>query len=845
MNPTSSPFQMPNPVDGLVLVVRYVWNTAGGHWPQAVLILALAASGGVSTLRRIRRGRKRRLMVGARVLEIACPPESAPAGALTLWGNLLGLHRPRLARVVHGQPHVAFEYVFSGRELSIRLWVPGTVPPGMVERAIEAAWPGARAKPLPLPVSPLPPPAPRDAVTGGRLVLSRAEALPLAIKHEADPLRALTGAGTALGLGQGACVQILVRPASGLRTARARQRLRALEGKAHRSAKTVLFNALTPGCSRELAPSMVMDARLAADARAAAGKLAGPLYEAEVRYGALAPDTGATGGDRQRRCSRRSIGAVRAAAHRVRYGAADPVAMAQVRGIAHALASATCVYAERNYLRRRRMNNPAHHLRERAMGRGQLYSIAELAALAHLPWDVNAPGLTRAGARSTPPAPAIPAHGSSELEGGVGAVKVLGDADAGPARPIALPVADSRQHLHVLGKTGSGKSTLLANLILQDAAAGRGQVIVDPNGDLINNILDRLPETALNRPVVLFDPSDQSVRVPRVNMLDGAEPYLAVDHLVGIFSRIYSGFWGPRTDDLVRAACLTLILAERSTDLPFPTLAEVPELLSNAALRRRYTDGLGPQHKVLRGFWSAYEQHSDASRAAMTAPLLNKLRGFLMRDYPAEVVATGPTDIDMDAVLGGGLLLARLPKGVLGEDSSRLLGSFLVAKTWQTATARAGHLPSHARPDASLVIDEAHNFLNMPLGVEDMLAEARGYRLSLTLAHQDLGQLPTTMREAVSANARNKIYFNASPEDATRLARHTFPNLGEHDLARLGAYQAATRLVVSGAEQPACTLATRPMPPAIPGRAAQLRTLLATPAAPSTATTTNTLEEPA
>lgn len=169
-------------------------------------------------------------------------------------------------------------------------------------------------------------------------------------------------------------------------------------------------------------------------------------------------------------------------------------------------------------------------------------------------------------------------------------------------------------------------------------------------------------------------------------------------------------------------------------------------------------------------------------------------------------------------------MLARLPKGALGEDGSRLLGSFLVAKTWQAATTRAALAPQD-RPDASLVLDEAHNYLNAPLGIEEMLAEARGYRLALTLAHQDLAQLPTAMREAISANARNKIYFTASPEDAVRLARHTGPQLSEHDLAHLGAYQAAVRLVVDGGEQPACTLMTRPLPATIPGRAAQVRAL--------------------
>ncbi|WP_051451536.1 type IV secretory system conjugative DNA transfer family protein [Actinospica robiniae] len=824
MNLHTDPFAVLAPAGWLTSALREARALAIRDWPQVSITAAFSAYSATATVSRTRRHRRNQLLTGARVLEIACPPESSPSGAVTLWSNLLGLHRPRSARLIHGQPHVAFEYVFTGRELSIRMWVPGRVPPRMVERAIEAAWPGARAKALDLPLSPLPPAGPGDAVTGGRLVLARTEALPLNVKHDADPLRALIGAGTALGAGQGACVQVLARPASSRRVARARHRLRRLEGKQYATATSMLFDTLTPGRADGARPSAFMDARLVADARAAAGKLAGPLYEAEIRYAALAPGTDRNSIHRNQRVCRRTC---------------DGAPMAQARGTAHALASATCVYAERNFLRRRRLPDPARRVQLRDMDRSQLFSVAELAALAHLPWDVNAPGLTRAGARATAPAPALPT-------GGDGGAKVLGDADAGPARAVALPVADARQHVHMLGKTGSGKSTLLVNLILQDAEAGRGQVVIDPMGDLVSNVIDRLPGAALNRPVVLFDPCDETVPVPRVNMLDGAEPYLATDHLVGIFSKIYSGFWGPRTDDLLRAACLTLMQADRArADLPFPTLAEVPELLTDARIRRRYTDALRyDRHRVLLNFWAGYEQHSEAARAQLTAPLLNKLRGFLMRDYPARVIASGPTDIDMQAVLSGGLLLARLPKGVLGEETSRLLGSFLIAKTWQGATARAALSPDTHRPDATLIVDEAHTYLNLPLRVEDMLAEARGYRLSLMLAHQDLGQLPAAMREAISANARSKIYFNTSPEDAAKLAKHTYPNLGEHDLSRLGAYQAAVRLVVGGDEQPACTLATRPMPPAIPGRATELRTRLAGNGGPSeTTSSTGTTEQ--
>lgn len=104
-----------------------------------------------------------------------------------------------------------------------------------------------------------------------------------------------------------------------------------------------------------------------------------------------------------------------------------------------------------------------------------------------------------------------------------------------------------------------------------------------------------------------------------------------------------------------------------------------------------------------------------------------------------------------------------------------------------------------------------------------MLAEARGFRLAITLAHQHLGQLPRELREGISTNARNKIFFNASPEDARELARHTTPRLTDHDLAHLGAYHAATRLVLHGEQTPPFTLHTQPLPPPIPGRARDIR----------------------
>ena len=172
----------------------------------------------------------------------------------------------------------------------------------------------------------------------------------------------------------------------------------------------------------------------------------------------------------------------------------------------------------------------------------------------------------------------------------------------------------------------------------------------------------------------------------------------------------------------------------------------------------------------------------------------------------------------MNDILNGGLLLCRLPKGIIGEETARILGSLIVARTWQAAIARAT-IPETQRKDATLYIDECHNFLTLPGSVDDMLAEARGFRLGLVLAHQNLAQLPTETAAAISANARSKIMFNVDPDDARHLAKHTKPELDEHDLAHLDIYHATARLLVGNRELPAFTFTTnQPIPDRRRGR---------------------------
>ena len=441
-------------------------------------------------------------------------------------------------------------------------------------------------------------------------------------------------------------------------------------------------------------------------------------------------------------------------------------------------------------------------LAARRLGPGFLTSAPELAALAALPQDLAVPGLDRARAASMPAPVAVP--------GGGRGVKMLGDAEIG-GHSVGLSVADARYHMHVIGSTGSGKTTLLVNMALDDIKAGRGTVVIDPHGDLVLDILDRLPAGVADR-VVLFDPDQDNP--PTLNPLEGDDPDLVVDNLVSIFGNIFAKAWGPRMDDVMRVACLTLL---RHNNV---TLQHIPPLLNSPQFRSAMTVDLDDP-AGLSGFWQWYDSLNDSLRSQVIGPVLARLRAFLLRDFVKRTMRYPKSSFDMGRVLDGGVLLVRIPKGVLGEDTSRLLGSLILAQVWQATTARAGVEPDRRR-DATLIIDEAQNFLTLANSLDTMLAEARKYRLSLVLAHQDLAQFPRDLLAAASANARNKIYFTVAPEDAKVLSRHTLPELGEHDLAHLDAYTAAARLVVNGRQTPAFTMKTRPPKPIV-GEATAIR----------------------
>ncbi|MGA8352882.1 MAG: hypothetical protein WB698_01785 [Solirubrobacteraceae bacterium] len=420
----------------------------------------------------------------------------------------------------------------------------------------------------------------------------------------------------------------------------------------------------------------------------------------------------------------------------------------------------------------------------------------ELATL--VAWPVGATGelpVQRLGSRLAAPSTAIPHKG-----------RVLGEASfPGRERPLALSPTDSLRHLHVLGPTGSGKSTLLMNLIEQDMAAGRAVVVIEPKGDLIADVLGRVPPARIGD-VVLLDPADRT-RPVGLNplQLNGRSPELAADQLLGLFHSLYAAHWGPRTHDILGASLLTLA---RTSGM---SLAALPLLLTDAGFRRRILRGVNDP-LGLSPFWNAYEAWSEPERAAAIAPVMNKLRPLLLRPELRAIIGQANTGFDLRRIFTERkILLVNLSKGLLGPETSSLLGSLVVALLWQAILGRAAIAPEWRHPVYAYV-DEFQDYLHLPLDFADALAQARGLGVGFIVAHQHLHQLDPAMRAGVLANVQSRIAFRLPSEDARAIAAGG--SLDPEDFQSLGAFEAYAQLVASAAVQPWCSL--RSLPPGEP-----------------------------
>jgi hypothetical protein len=431
--------------------------------------------------------------------------------------------------------------------------------------------------------------------------------------------------------------------------------------------------------------------------------------------------------------------------------------------------------------------------------RGRYLSVAELAAV--IGWPVGSPdlpGLELGAAKRLVPSRALPRKG-----------RVLGLSDfADLAHPVAISPAASTRGLYVLGPTGTGKTSLLRNLIRDDLEQGRGLVVIETNGDLINDLLDAIPPKRI-ADVVLLDPTDAAYAVGFNPFAGSADASLVADQLGELFQRLWRAFWGPRTAQLTHMGLLTLARRGNATLLDLPRLYLDPHFRADVLADLDDPLGLGLD-------WNWFEGLSSAEKTAVIAPLLNKVRQFTARPAVRAIVGQPNPRLTIRQIIDQRkVLLVYLPKGLIGAETSQLLGSLVLTAAWQAMAARAA-LPPNRRHSFGLYVDEVQDFGEAPVPWDEMFAQGRKYGLSLTVAHQNLEQLPKELREAILANARSKAVFSLSANDAKVMERVFAPALSAADLQALDAYTVAAQVALDdGSTARPVTLVTPPPPKAL------------------------------
>lgn len=359
------------------------------------------------------------------------------------------------------------------------------------------------------------------------------------------------------------------------------------------------------------------------------------------------------------------------------------------------------------------------------------------------------------------------------------------------------------RHVHVVGPTGVGKSVLLANMALADINAGRGCVVIEPKGDLVADILDRIPQHRRDD-VVVLDPTAKNVA--GLNPLTGrGSPELKADAMMSIFGDLFGEALGVRSKDILHASLLTVLGGER------PSLMQVPRLLTDPSFRAPLVAKVS-RDPALAPFWAWFDALGSAQQMTVIAPLMNKWRGVVMKPSVRSVLGQVEPRFDIRSVFTDAkILLVPLPVAALGQEGAALLGSLVVSQLWDAARERTTIEPPMRKP-VSIVLDEAQQFMRLPTDLSDALATSRGYGVGWTLAHQYLSQLPESIRTAVMANCRSRIVFQTTRPDAKVFAAETGDDLEPDDFTRLPAFHVYASLLEQGAVQPYASGATLPLP---------------------------------
>jgi len=349
---------------------------------------------------------------------------------------------------------------------------------------------------------------------------------------------------------------------------------------------------------------------------------------------------------------------------------------------------------------------------------------------------------------------------------------------------------DRRRHLYIIGKSGVGKSKLLELLIRQDIAYGKGLCLMDPHGDVIEDILKFIPKSRI-RDVCLIDPSDRDFPAS-FNPIANVDPefkHQLTQGMIEVMEKQFGANWTPRLEHVFRFTTLALL------DYPHATMRGMISMLTDRNYRQKVVEYI--EDDMVKRFWAIeFADWSEKFDTDAIIPLVNKLGQFLSDPMLRNIFGQQENKIDLTKIMNEEkILLINLSKGKLGEENSSFFGAMFLTKIKQAGMERA-RMPEEQRKDFYLYVDEFHNLVTETF--ENLLSEARKYSIDLTMAHQYLGQLLPQVRAAVLGNVGSLIIFRVGGEDANFLEADMSPIFRAKDMINLGKREFYTKMMIEG-----------------------------------------------
>ena len=364
----------------------------------------------------------------------------------------------------------------------------------------------------------------------------------------------------------------------------------------------------------------------------------------------------------------------------------------------------------------------------------------------------------------------------------------------GVDKAIYLQEKDRRRHMYVIGQTGMGKSVFLENLAFQDMCDGHGFAFIDPHGDAVEAILQRVPEERIDD-IIYFDPADIEHPVG-MNMFEytteDQKDFIVqegISMLQSLFDPQNQGFFGPRGQHMFRNAAL-LLMADPAgaTFIDIPQCFTDPEFVKSKL--KYVTD------KAVYDYWTkefpASQKSNDAGEVITW--FSSKWGPFISNTIMRNTLGQVKSGFNIREIMDNKkIFLVNLSKGRLGDINANLLGMIFVMKFQQAAMSRQD-IPEDQRQDFCLYVDEFQNFATDSF--ESILSEARKYRLNLIVANQFMTQLTEKIREALLGNVGTIICGRIGVTDADLMAKAFTPTFTAEDLTKTPNFSAVAKVMM-------------------------------------------------